>query len=243
MFPWSSKHTAQISSPSSVDTVIFSLTHTGYTMGHWREVNSLALPSLVQCTQSRVIQSTEWQPMEWAMCKLSTDTSFNVCTAYWATSSRAMLSSTPSPLLVSACNADMGQCVVANWYSLWIVCIYIQTHTHARTHTQHRHTHTQLLGKTLLVLCMISMRIHTDTHTHAHTHTCTHMHTCIQQHTDTHTHTAVGQDTTMHCGFSVHTHFNVCMCCIVLSANFLLYAVNGHGCAYVIWANSLLHSV
>ena len=111
---------------------------------------------------------------------------------------------------------------------------HAHTHTHARTHTQHththtqhtQHTHTQLLGKTLLVLSMNSMRIHRDTHTHAHTHMYTTTHR--------HTHTAVGQDTTMHCGFSVHTHFNVCMCCIVLSANFLLYAVNGHGCAYVI---------
>ena len=59
MSPWSSKDTAQISSSSSVDTVVFSLTQAGYTMGHWREVNSLALPSLVQCTQSRVIQSRE----------------------------------------------------------------------------------------------------------------------------------------------------------------------------------------
>ena len=104
MSPWSSKEdTVQTSSPSSVDTVIFSLTQTGYTMGQWREVNSLALPSLVHCTQFRVIQSTEWQSVEWVMCKLLTDTPFNVCTAYWATSSRAMQSSTPSSLLVSAC--------------------------------------------------------------------------------------------------------------------------------------------
>ena len=53
MSPWSSKGTVQTSSPSSVDTVIFSLTQTGYTMGQRREVNSLALPSLVQCTQSQ----------------------------------------------------------------------------------------------------------------------------------------------------------------------------------------------
>ena len=102
MSPWNSKEeTVQTSSPSSVDTVMFPLTPTGYTMGQQRVFNSLALPSLVQCTQCRVIQSTEWQSLEWAMCKLSTDTSFNVCTAYRATSSRAMQSSTPSSLLVS----------------------------------------------------------------------------------------------------------------------------------------------
>ena len=74
---------------------------TGYTMGQRREVNPLALPSLVQCTQSRVIQSTEWQSVEWAVCKLLMNISFNVCTAYWVMLSRAMLSSTPSPLQVS----------------------------------------------------------------------------------------------------------------------------------------------
>ena len=47
MSPWNSKEeTVQTSSPSSVDTVMFPLTQTGYTMGQWREVNSLALPSL-----------------------------------------------------------------------------------------------------------------------------------------------------------------------------------------------------
>ena len=101
MSPWRSKDTAWTSSPSSVDAVMFPLTQTGYTMEQWRMVNSLALPSLVQCTHSRVLQSTERQSADWAMCKLLMDTSFNVCTAYWATSSRAMLSSTPSSLLVS----------------------------------------------------------------------------------------------------------------------------------------------
>ena len=39
--PWSSKgDTVQISSPSSVHTVIVSLTQAGCTMGHWRAVNS-----------------------------------------------------------------------------------------------------------------------------------------------------------------------------------------------------------
>ena len=101
MSPWRSKDTVQTSSLSSVDTVMFSLTPIGYTMGQWQVVMSLPLPSLVQCTQSRVILSTEWQSADWAMCKLLMDTSFNVCTAYWAASLRAMLSSTPSSLLVS----------------------------------------------------------------------------------------------------------------------------------------------
>ena len=49
--PWSSKEgTVQISSSSSVDTVILVVPHGGYTTGQWRVVIPLALPSLVQCT-------------------------------------------------------------------------------------------------------------------------------------------------------------------------------------------------
>ena len=41
MSPWSSKEeTVWTSSLSSVDTVMFPLTHTGYTIGQWRVVNS-----------------------------------------------------------------------------------------------------------------------------------------------------------------------------------------------------------
>ena len=102
MSPWSSKRdTVQTSSPSSVDTVMFPLTRAGFTIGQMGVLNSLQLPSLVQCTQSGVIQSTEWQSVEWTMCKLSTDTSFNVCTAFRVPSSEAMQSSTPSFLQVS----------------------------------------------------------------------------------------------------------------------------------------------
>ena len=42
--------TVQTSSPSYVDTVTMVLPHCGYTMGHWRVVMSLVLPSQEQCT-------------------------------------------------------------------------------------------------------------------------------------------------------------------------------------------------
>ena len=142
MCPWSSKDTVQTGSPSSVDTVIFSLTPTGYTMGQRRMVNSLALPSLVQCTHSRVLQSTERQSADWAMCKLLMVTSFSVCTAYWATSSRAMQSSTPSSLLVSLkwWHGSVYSC----YFVLSMNNIHTQRHTHTRTqtHSTYRHTHT-----------------------------------------------------------------------------------------------------
>ena len=42
-------------------------------------------------------------------------------------SSRAMLSSTPSSLLVSACNADMGQCTYIQCTTLAVAVLVIST--------------------------------------------------------------------------------------------------------------------
>ena len=136
------------------------------------------------------------------MGKLSMDTSFNVCTAYRATSSRAMQSSTLSSLLVSACNVDMGQCirVVANLYSMNDIHT---AHTHAQhtqtsTHPPHTNTDTH--------------NTHTDTHTHTHAHTHTtyrhrHAHNAHTQHAHKHnrippTHTCAYRHTHKH---STHT--------------------------------------
>ena len=93
---WSSKDTVQTSLPSSVDTVILSIPQSGHTTGQRRVVITLALPSLVQCTLFRVQQNTEYPSVEWTMYKHWMDTSFNVHTMYWATSPRAMQSSTSS---------------------------------------------------------------------------------------------------------------------------------------------------
>ena len=99
---WSSKEgTVQTSSPSSVDTVIMSIPHCGYTMGHWRMVKPLALPSLVQCTLFKLEQNTQQPLLELTMYELSMDLSSSVPTIYWATSLRAMQSHSPSFLLVS----------------------------------------------------------------------------------------------------------------------------------------------
>ena len=100
--PWSSKEeTVQTSSPSSVDTVMSSLPHSGYTMGHWRLEKPLALSSLVQCTLFKLEQNTQQPLLELTVYKHWMDTSSSVCMMYWATSPRAMQSSTPSFLLVS----------------------------------------------------------------------------------------------------------------------------------------------
>ena len=114
---WSSKDTVQTSSPSSVDTVILSLPHTGYTTGHWRVVQSLALPSLVQCTLFKLEQSTPQPLLELTMYKLWMDSSSSVCMMYWATSPRAMQSSIPSFLLVSLEIVDL-----LNWLRLTCRC-------------------------------------------------------------------------------------------------------------------------
>ena len=99
---WSSKEgTVQTSSPSSVDTVIMSIPHCGYTTGQWRVVQPLMMPFMVQCTLFRVEQNTEHPSLEWTMYKHWMDTSSSVHTMYWATSPRAVQSSTPSFLLVS----------------------------------------------------------------------------------------------------------------------------------------------
>ena len=103
MCPWSSKGTVQTSSPSSVNTVMFSPRRCGYTMGQWRVVKSLALPSLVQVTLFSLEQNTLQPLLEWTMYERWMDTSSNVHMMIWATSSRAMLSSSPLSLLVSAC--------------------------------------------------------------------------------------------------------------------------------------------
>ena len=55
MYPRSFKGTVQTSSPSSVDTVRLEC---GQTMGKWRVVKSLALPSLVQCILFMLQQNT-----------------------------------------------------------------------------------------------------------------------------------------------------------------------------------------
>ena len=98
---WSSKGTVQTSSPSSVDTVMTSLPQCGYTMGHWRVVKSLALPSLVQCTLFKLEQNTQQPLLELTMYEHWMDTSSSVCMMIWATSPKAMQSSTRSFLLVS----------------------------------------------------------------------------------------------------------------------------------------------
>ena len=111
LFPWSSKDTVQTSSPSSVDTVTMVRPHCGYTMGLWRVVLSLPLPSLVQCTLLQLEQNTQQPLLELIMYKLWMDMTSSVRMRTWAPSSRAMQSSTPSFLLVSACavqNAPHG---------------------------------------------------------------------------------------------------------------------------------------
>ena len=76
---WSSKRdTVQMSSPSFVDTVLFPLTQAELILGQWREVTPLALPFLVQCTQSGVTKSTVQQSVEWPMSNLL----FSVLTMY-----------------------------------------------------------------------------------------------------------------------------------------------------------------
>ena len=69
-------------------------------MGHWRVVNSLALPSLVQCTLFKLEQNTQQTLLELTMYELWMVTSSSVCMIDSATSPRAMQSSTPSFLLV-----------------------------------------------------------------------------------------------------------------------------------------------
>ena len=102
MSPWSSKEgTVQTSSSSSVDTVMLIQPHCGYTMGQWRVVQPLSLPSLVQCTLFKLEQNTQQPLLELTMYERWMDTSSSVHMMYWATSSRAMQSSTPSFLLVS----------------------------------------------------------------------------------------------------------------------------------------------
>ena len=99
---WSSKEgTVQTSSPSSVDTVMLSFPHCGYTTGQWRVVQPLSLPSLVQCTLFKLEQNTPQPLLELTMYEHWMVTSSSVHTMYWATSPRVMQSSTPSFLLVS----------------------------------------------------------------------------------------------------------------------------------------------
>ena len=98
---WSSKDTAQISSPLSVDTVMIVHPHCGYTMGHWRVEKALALPSLVQCTLFKLEWNTPQPSLELTVYEHWMTTSSSVCMMIWATSSRAMQSSTLSFLLVS----------------------------------------------------------------------------------------------------------------------------------------------
>ena len=65
---WSYKEgTVPISSPSYVDTVTMVLPHCGYTMGHWRVVMSLALPSQEQCTLFKLKQNTQQLSVEWTV--------------------------------------------------------------------------------------------------------------------------------------------------------------------------------
>ena len=104
--PWSSKDTVQTSSPSSVDTVTLVHPQCGYTMGQWRVVMSLPLPSLVQCTLFKIEQNTQQPLLELTMYELWMDMSSSVRMMTWARSSRAMQSSTPSFLPVSACAAQ-----------------------------------------------------------------------------------------------------------------------------------------
>ena len=100
--PWSSKEgTVQTSSPSSVDTVTLVRPQCGYTMGQWRVVKSLPLPSLVQCTLFKLEQNTQQPLLELTMYELWMDMSSSVRMMIWAPSPRAMQSSTPSSLLVS----------------------------------------------------------------------------------------------------------------------------------------------
>ena len=100
--PWSSKEgTVQTSSPSSVGTVTVIQPHCGYTMGQRRVVQPLVMPSLVQCTLFIIEQNTPQPLLELTMYEHWIDTSSSVHTMYWATSPRAMQSSTPSFLLVS----------------------------------------------------------------------------------------------------------------------------------------------
>ena len=103
MSPWSSNgNTVQTSSPSSVDTVIMEMTHCGYTMARqWRVVMSLALPSLVQCSLFELKQNTPQPLLEWTVYEHWMDMSSSVRILIWASSSRAMQSSSPSSLLVS----------------------------------------------------------------------------------------------------------------------------------------------
>ena len=100
---WSSKGTVQTSSASSVDTVMFSPHLCGYTMGQWRVVKSLALPSMVQTTLFSLKRNTLQLLLEWTVYEHWMDTSSSVCMKTSATSSRAMLSSSPLFFLVSAC--------------------------------------------------------------------------------------------------------------------------------------------
>ena len=101
---WSSMEgTVQISSPSSADTAMLLFPHSGYTVGQWRVGKPLSLPSLVQCTLFEREQNTPQPLLELTMYEHWIDTSSSVSTMYWATSPRAMQSSTPSFLLVSAC--------------------------------------------------------------------------------------------------------------------------------------------
>ena len=100
--PWSSKEgTVQTCSLSSVDTVIMSIPHNGYTIGQWRGVNSLALPSLVQCTLFKLEQNTPQPLMELILYELWMDLSSSVRMMYWEHPSRVIQSSTPLFLLVS----------------------------------------------------------------------------------------------------------------------------------------------
>ena len=104
MSPWSSKGTVQTSSPSSVATVRVDRRHCGYTMTRqWRVVKSLALPSLVQVMLFSLEQNTTQPSLELTQYKHWMDTSSSVRMMIWAISSRAMLFSSPSSLLVSAC--------------------------------------------------------------------------------------------------------------------------------------------
>ena len=103
MSPWSSKGTVQPSSPSSVDTVRLGGPHSGYTITQQcRVVTSLPRPFLVQCTLFKLEQNIPQPLLVLAVYELWMDTSSSVHIQYWATSSRAMQSSSPSFLLVSS---------------------------------------------------------------------------------------------------------------------------------------------
>ena len=125
--------------------VMVEMIHSGYTMGQWRMVTSLALLSLVQCTLFSLKQNTHQNHYWSGHCTSIGWIPHPVCiyVLILATSPRAMQSSFPSFLLVSLeTHLQYWMCLdynigyVTKLYILQYTYIqYIHTYIHTYVHT------------------------------------------------------------------------------------------------------------